>query len=345
MIGIIACSFGLCAILLFCTSSMHKPSNPPVELKPICSEGFVRKYSSEQDYFPKGGTWYDSSYQPEVCRFTYKDFPAKQLRDCLGRMNVKKMTILGDSNGLRYFQATKMRIEKIMKCRVVKAERFSTLPDVNFFTSGTNLNATDIVVHPRDCEGCKSSLVYCTDGNMTVQVEYVVMEFFLDTEVTTVRNQWLKNCRTDKVTQRCNQSNTYQEFIFGEYLKSNYPDVILLFSSNHDKARAGLTKVRSDIAYLKMIINTYVPERTKVVWFSKFSECQRMKPIIWKNVTYENIKTNEQIVRLNRALFDILQPEFIRSDSKIVPFFDIYDMSLGVSHWSIDGSAYETSMV
>ena len=48
-------------------------------------------------------------------------------------------------------------------------------------------------------------------------------------------------------------------------------------------------------------------------------------------------KTNEQIERLNRELFDVLRPELIRKDGKISTFFDLYDMSLGVSHWSLDG--------
>ena len=371
-ISIIACGFGLVAIFVLCTPKQTSPfvkpkpkpkpkqssplvklkpiqssqfvkpkpkqSSPLVEPKPMCSEGFIRKYSAEHKYFPTGGTWFKSAFQPDTCRFQFKTFPANNLRACLGRRNVTKLTILGDSNGWRYFLGAQRLLENIMKCHVIKQAHLSTLPDAVYFTKGTRLNAADIVVHHRDCNGCFCRLISCTDGTMTVQVEYIVMEFFLDTEVTTVRNRWQKNCRTNKVTKMCGQSNTNQEFIFGEYLKGNYPDVILLFSPSHDKARGGLIKVRSDIEYLKMIINMYVPARTKLVWFSKISECQRMKPNIWKNVTYgEKIKTNEQLVRLNRALFDVIQPEFTTADSKIVPFFDIHDMSLGVPHWSTDG--------
>ena len=315
---------------------MPKQSRPLV--KPMCSEAFVRKYSAEHDYFPTGGTWFKAAFQPDTCRFPSKTFPVKNLRPCLARRNVTKLTVLGDSNGRRYFLATQRILEKIMKCHVIKQANKSTLPDAVYYTKGTRLNAKDIVVHHRDCKGCYGMLISCTDGKMTVQVEYVAMEFFLDTEVTTVRNRWLNNCRTNKVTKMCSHSNTNQEFIFGEYLKGNYPDVILLFSPNHDKARGGLTKVRADIEYLKMVIDMYVPARTKLVWFSKISECQRMKPDIWKNVTYgAHFKTNEQLVRLNKALFEVLQPAFVKTDSKIVPFFDIHDMSLGVPHWSEDG--------
>ncbi|KAI0240280.1 hypothetical protein LSAT2_009042, partial [Lamellibrachia satsuma] len=205
----------------------------------------------------------------------------------------------------------------------------------NYFTKGTNLKASDIIVHHRDCTGCKSSAVSCTDGSLKVYLEYIAMDFFQDTEVTTVRNRWQKNClqRTG-----CHQSNTNQEFILGEYLVGNYPDVILLFSSNHDKGRYRLQTVRAYIDYLKMIINMYVPKRTQVFWFSKISETLMKKPKIWRNVTFDGKSTtNEQIERLNRELFDVLRPELIRKDGKISTFFDMYDMSLGVPQWSVDG--------
>ena len=175
-------------------------------------------------------------------------------------------------------------------CRTVKVERGAPMPDVNYFTTGTDLKASDIVVHHRDCRGCKSNAVSCTNGSLKVYLEYIVMEFFQDTEVTTVRNKWQKNCpqRTG-----CHQSNTNQEFILGEYIVDNFPDVILLFSSNHDKGRHGLQTVRAYIDFLKMIINMYVPKRTQVFWFSKISETLQKKPKFWRNVTFDGKSTNK----------------------------------------------------
>ncbi|KAI0221353.1 hypothetical protein LSAT2_027292 [Lamellibrachia satsuma] len=307
---------------------------------PLCSVDVIRKYCIERNYFPTGGRWFNSKFLPDACRLPFKDIPKERMRKCLTRRNITKLVVLGDSNGMRYFRATKRLLEQSMKCRTVKIERGTTMPDVSYFTTRTDLKASDIVVHHRDCRGCKSNAVSCTKGSLKVYLEYIVMEFFLDTEVTTVRNQWQKNCRK---RIGCRQSNTNQEFILGEYLVGNYPDVILLFSSNHDKGRYGLQTVRAHIDYLKVLINMYVPKRTQLFWFNKISETLHKKPQIWRNVTFDDkSKTNEQIERLNRELFDVLRPELMRKDGKISTFFDLYNMSLGVSHWSLDGAHWRS---
>ena len=193
---------------------------------PLCSVDVIRKYCIEHNYFLTGGRWFNSTFLPYACRLPFKDIPKEHLRKCMTRRNITKLVVLGDSNGMRYFSATIRLLEQSMKCRTVKVERGATMPDVTYFTTGTDLKASDIVVHHRDCRGSKSNAVSCTNGSLKVYLEYIVMEFFLDTEVTTIRNQWQKNCRK---RMGCHQSNTNQEFILGEYLVGNYPDVILLF--------------------------------------------------------------------------------------------------------------------
>ncbi|KAI0217212.1 hypothetical protein LSAT2_030907 [Lamellibrachia satsuma] len=304
---------------------------------PICSVDVIRKYCIEHNYFPTGGRWVNSTFLPDACHLPFRDIPKEYLRECLTRRNITKLVVLGDSNGLRYLNSLKRLLEKSMKCRTVKVESNLTIPDVNYFTEGTNLMASDIVVHHRDCSGCRSKTESCSDGSLKLNIEYITMEFFQDTEVTTVRNRWQVNCPHES-PQGCHQSNTNQEFILSEYLVGNYPDVILLFSSSHDKSRYEQNKVRAYIDYLKMLISMYVPNRTQVFWFSKISENLQKKPKIWINVSFDGkYNTNEQIERLNRELFDVLRPEFTIKDGKISTFFDIYDMSLGVPEWSLDG--------
>ena len=134
-------------------------------------------------------------------------------------------------------------------------------PDVNYFTNGTKLKASEIAVHHRDCGGCTRTAMSCTDKITEINLEYIVMEFFLDTEVTTVRNQWQKNCIPAKDPSICRKSNTNKEFILVGCLEGNYPDVMLLFSPSHDKAKSGLSKIRSDKEYVKMLISKYVPNK------------------------------------------------------------------------------------
>ena len=262
----------------------------------------------------------------------------ERLRECLVQRNVTTIIVLGDSNGLRYFRATKKLLEQFLICRTLKQEIKYSIPDVSYFTKGTKLKASDIVVNHRDCGGCRSITESCSDNSTKINVEYISMEFYLDTEVTTVRNKWQKNCHASSEASYCRQSNTNQEFILGEYLEDNYPDVLLLFSGNHDKARAGLTKIRGDMEYLKMLVKKYVPQQTKVFWFSKITENQQQKQQYWRDLIFDGKwKTNPFLERLNYELFDVLRTEFMETDWHILPFFDIYDMSLGVLDWTLDG--------
>ncbi|KAK2180785.1 hypothetical protein NP493_426g03017 [Ridgeia piscesae] len=186
---------------------------------PTCSVEVIRKYCIENNYFPTGGRWLNSSYFPDLCRFPSNNITKERLRECLTRRNVTKLVVLGDSNGRRYFMATRKLLQKFMNCRDIKTEIGVSKPDVNYFTKGTKLNASDIVVHHRDCGGCISMAVKCRDKTSEIDLEYIAMEFYMDTEITTVRNRWQNNCHPSKEAPLCRQSNTYQEFIFGEYLE------------------------------------------------------------------------------------------------------------------------------
>ena len=323
---------------LLCTVQDHLPVRLFMKRAPNCSVEVIRKYCLDRNYFPTGGRWINSSYFPDLCRFPSTDITKERLRECLTRRNVTKVIVLGDSNGLRYFQAAKKLLERVLRCGHIKHEIDPTKPDMNYFTKGTKLNASDIVVHNRDCSGCTSVAMKCRDKANEIDLEYIAMEYYIDTEITTVRNKWLNNCHRSKEAPLCRQSNTYQEFIFGEYLEDNYPDVILLFSGNHDKARSGLSKIRADMEYLKMIIKKYLPKQTKLFWFTKFPENLSQKSKFWNDVTFDgNLKTNAFIDRINLELFDVLRTEFVETGGRILPFFDMYDMSLDVLDWTLDG--------
>lgn len=79
------------------------------------------------------------------------------------------------------------------------------------------------------------------DFNDTVYIEYLAVEFLLDTEVTS----WypMSVCQLGQI---CTASHTSQEFLFREYLQSgaveglSAPDLILFFGNSHDKIRMTL---------------------------------------------------------------------------------------------------------
>ena len=301
----------------------------------------------KRNYFPTGGQWVNNGKQgdevfvPDICRFTEPAIKVDKVQDCLKRREVKRMLFLGDSNGIRYFAEMVRLLNQTFSCKLEKEHRSPNfLPDVTYFTRGTGLNASDIVVHYRDCRQCYETLVACTAPqeqgvSFTVKVEFLAMEYFLDTEVTTVRTKKQNNIGRGG----WHHSTTTQEFIFSEYLKKQpYPDLILLFSSNHDKARNGLVKMRADMEYLKSLINMYVPSTTELFWFSVLSEYNERKPESYRKRKYESkYAANEYIQLENRHLFEVQLPELSKRESVIKPFFDIYSMSYGVLHWSTDG--------
>ena len=315
---------------LLCTVQDQLPIRFFTKRTPTCSMEVIKKYCIDHNYFPTGGRWINSSYFPDLCRFPSTNITKERLRECLTRRNVKKVVVLGDSNGVRYFGATMKLLQTFMPCKTVKREDGVYKPDVKYFTNGTKLKASDIVVHNRDCGGCTSIAVKCSHNTMEITIEYISMEYYMDTEITTVRNLWQHNCHPSKNAPTCRQSNSYQEFIFSEYLEDNYPDVILLFSGSHDYLRYGLTKIRGDMEYLKMLIKKYVPEQTKLFWFSRISQYPKQK-------RESEEELNVLIERSNLELFDVLRTEFVETDGRILPFFDVFDMSLGVRDWAVDG--------
>lgn len=315
--------------------------------KPLCSFDLIREHCVKEKYFPTGGHWINTkgnhmmgSYVPDICRFSEPVFEINTIQHCLQRRKVTRMLFLGDSNGMKYFEETIKLFNQTFSCKLKKEHRSPDfLPDVSYFTRGTGLNASDIVVHYRDCRQCYETLVVCTNeshgDNFIVELEFLAMEYFIDTEVTTVRTKKQNNIGR----AGWHHSTSTQEFIFSEYLKrKRYPDVIFVFSSNHDKARNELKKMRADMEYLKAVINMYVPLSTKLFWFSILSEDNNKKPNTYRYRKYEKqYDANSYIQLTNKHLFDVLMPEFTKSDSVINPFFDIYSMSIGILDWSTDG--------
>ena len=304
-------------------SSVRKP----------CTMADIQTYISRNDFFPDKGTWIMNKrkpirWSPDLCTFqnTTHNIDVDQ---CFRKKTVSRVLVLGDSNGLRYFSA----LNKFFKnCKMVRQEGGRPRePDVTYFSTNSNVSKSDLRFQERDCSGCKSQLKTCTlSSGRSVLIEYVVMEFLMDTEVTTYR----KAC-----PGQCLHSNTHQQFIFGEYLTGNYPDLILLFSNCHDRMRKHRAVIRAEVKYLIQLIRASVPDKSKVVWFSHNAEDESKKPEKWQNIIYDGIyKNTEHIELLNRELFILLKPELSNPNSRIDGFFDLLSIASKVERlWSADG--------
>ena len=298
-----------------------------------CTMTDIQTYISQNNFFPHKGRWIMENkkplrWSPDLCTFqnTTQTIDVDQ---CLRNKSIEHVLVLGDSNGLRFFYA----LNRFFKdCKMLKQEGGPPRqPDVTYFSTNNNVSKSDLRFQEMDCSGCKSQQKKCClSHNRSVIIEYVVMEFTLDTQVTTYRNPCLGQCF---------HSNTRQQFIFGEYLAGSYPDLILLFSNAHDRIRKHKAVIKAELTYLIQLIRASVPEKSKVVWFSHQAEDESKKPERWQNITYDGIyKSTEHIELLNRELFISLKPEFLNPNSRIDGFFDLLSIANKIERlWSEDG--------
>ena len=318
--------------------TLRDPVDSKLHPREPCTMSSIQTYITENDFFPDKGTWIMRGskpirWSPDLCSFKNPS-DTINVKECFLRKNVKRVLVLGDSNGLRYFNTL---VGFLKSCRILKSEGdLSRKPDISYFTKYSNVSSEDLRFQLRDCSGCKSQLKTCTlSAGRSVLIEYVVMEFLMDTEVTTYRTcAYRKTC-----PGQCHHSNTHQQFIFGEYLSGNYPDLILLFSSVHDRIRKHRAVIKAEVNYLIELIRTLVPASTEFVWFSnKCDDPSKAFAPKWQNVTYDGQYNHSYHTSLlNRDLFHSLKPSVSLSKKHISGFFDLNAIVRDVVKlWSTD---------
>ncbi len=94
-----------------------------------------------------------------------------------------------------------------------------------------------------------------------------------------------------------------------EYLKGNYPDLIIIFGNNHSIRRKELFQIIPSMHMIASIVENTVPKSTPVIWVSGTGEYDRKKPAVWRGVKFGPEKrTAEQMVGvINQALFETLK--------------------------------------
>ena len=318
----------------------------------LCSDSAVRNCLVARDHFPEEQHWNNnnasfpgSRFVPRFCQFKYDVIPPQLLQRCLQQKQIKRIVVIGDSHGNRYFGALKEMLKSITRCILLSKDLSE-----NYF-SKRKRRATKFPKqnsHKRynflfECIFVNSSDKTGNDNGdslpRSVLIELISIISFTDRKLPSTNSR----CSPASVngTGRCNKVKPRKLFptLFGDYLarENNYPDVILLFSNSHDKGmRKTLNKTRADITSLRDIISRYVPRTTAFYWFSLLSENDLKKKPDWQDIIYEGKYTaNEMIIRTNRAMYDVLRDD-IRSD-RIRTFFDLYAMTIPLPAWSLDG--------
>jgi len=254
---------------------------------------------------------------------------------------------MGDSNGIRYAGAFINFLEAVnYTCETIRKDKPMTFSVERSFYESSRSPVGDINSHDRDCQGCTNHYWSCQSlpeggANYTIDIKFLVTEFTLDNEVTTLRTINTCNGRSKQPEDpHCISSLTTQEFLFREYLRAsgNSPDLIIILGNSHDQQRGTLVDYRRSLRFLLELIDDYLPQSTRLVWLSKPAEYPPRKASPWNGQIFEGRFTiNEWLDRANRIFYKELMG---RSDKIRQPLI-FYDMlallNPVIARLSIDG--------
>ncbi|CAH1793293.1 unnamed protein product, partial [Owenia fusiformis] len=114
-----------------------------------CNSEFLRKVLLKNNLLYTEGSWINNTWIPSNCEFSFGN---SYLPKCLPDLKIRKMLILGDSNGRRWGYAALKLLQREYKCKVVKKEIDGTSdPTEEYFKE-----VKDAKFHKRDCLTCTS---------------------------------------------------------------------------------------------------------------------------------------------------------------------------------------------
>ena len=199
-----------------------------------CSLSLLKEEFLKEGRFPNATYWTDDKeLVSDFCEFRSD---SGTLKESLASKEIKSIVVTGDSN---VKNVLKSALALIGGCQVVKQEQMAVRngmqPGVSYFSKTSNGHMT----HERNCNSCLSNKTTCKVGGKVIAVEYISMEYLWDTEITTFRLNSKANCHDVPGFQYhrpCLQSHSTQQFVYKEYFRTNYPDLILHFTPSHDKS-------------------------------------------------------------------------------------------------------------
>ncbi|CAH1772915.1 unnamed protein product [Owenia fusiformis] len=337
---------GILGVSWIKSDSPHTIQQPKIKhtgKKPKCSLEFLKNYFLENGEFYARGVWSKQSWIAKDCVATLVDMP-----NMLFNNNLSNILLVGDSTATRYARAFVNAFKTTYKCRLEKKENAGYKePDMRYFS---NIPQEDMYFHTRECYGCDSFLYNCSNDSIGksnvrhsgshVTIEYVSMEYFMDTEITTLRfphGKTKNKCRKTNQYAPCEQSPTSQEFIFNEYLqlKSHeaYPQLILLIANHHETRMRDAANFKRTFTWFLDVVNNSIknhPE-TRVIWLEPtfVEESKQSNPDV-KNRQFKNVEL------YNEAKKQLI-PYFSEQYPRFWPFYGVMKISERVPGWNQDG--------
>ncbi len=216
-------------------------------------------------------------------------------------------------------------------CGVTRSEILQThfIPDPSYFVREPFIKLELIVIRERDCSNCISSTALCKGRSVNgstqqLQLEYIALEFALDTEITTQRSLWNKHCSDG---QMCHHSTSTQEFILKEYLHGQYPDVLFYFASIHDIVRYSMREIPRVYDSLFVLMDIYLPNTTTAIFMNAHNEKPSLAPPVWQHLPCDNgnLDCTEARFRQNSIMYRSLEKYLPLHDRQWYVFPSLFD--------------------
>jgi hypothetical protein len=203
-----------------------------------------------------------------ACLFDADPAPARQI------------IFMGDSQALKWSLAMFYWLSKLpnVTCNFTGWE---------VHQKGGYYNVSETVFGKQDCGACDSWRAVCQGPRRRVELEFLRMEFLIDSELTTpMRIHWDHNCAKDR-SPPCKYYWNTQLFLFDLYLKARQPppDHIHIMQSMHDCARRSPSDFRRDMAWFVDLLNTTLAPSTNVYFWEAPSPQSARQPAEYRDVT------------------------------------------------------------
>lgn len=300
-----------------------------------CSMDAFRYYFRRRNYFPGEGRWIRLNSSPESARFEpgFCSFSssADRLGGCLARLGINRIVTIGDSNGLRYYEAILSLVEKDgFKCRLRSAEDLRSLRYYTDVEPGVTSFLRSKI--RRDCTTCGSRTHLCSSRTTNLTMEHLRMTHVLDS------GTWIEVPHNHFAIKVRYKAETRQEYLLKYHLKRLVPDLLLIFPPfNHDRVQESVESMAIALRYFVDLVELYASSSTKRIWIPGFREFEDRKSRVWANRKSHGLTATRKIDGFNRALFDAIRRQLTEHNSSVYAFFDLIRLSEGLDHWSGDG--------
>ncbi len=314
--------------------------------KPPCSRRIFRDYFAANGRFYGSGHWTNADiksavFEPEGCSFLGRSFGDGSLRKYLKEQNITYMLVSGDSNGHlfagRILKLIKKEFTTCKQTRKEKALGKSPKFDTNYFNI-PNFPTHKLQGHSRGCGYCRAYVYECRYDNFTFKMEYISLTHLMDSSLRVDYSLELP------FQMRRFGASTLVEFLLKYYFNHwGYPDVWAIYAPiMHETWDRDYRTFKMYADIFRQLINFYMPETSKTVVIAGHRECSADYPEDLREAMrkYHLFETrNEKIHKMNQILFNVLKPDLLDPESRILGFLDLAEISCPVMcDWHTSGA-------